>query len=88
RRQRHMCLRVEFYIEKKSNGKEYITGEKKHTISASIDVNDRYAANYIPDYCSDKAAFDEIMKVTNNIINGKLLRLVKKGEFCYDEQED
>lgn len=76
----------EFNIQQYSNGKTCITGEKKQVVAASIDINDRYAANNKVDYCSDKETFDEILEITNDIINNKLLELVKKGEFRYDGQ--
>lgn len=75
----------EFSAEHGTGGRPYITGEKKHTIAVSIDVNDRYAANYQQDYKSQKEAFDEILSITSNIINSKLEDLVRKGEFVYDE---
>lgn len=75
----------EFSVEQYSNGRTCITGEKKHTVSVSIDVNDRYAANNNQNYKSKKEAFDEILQITSNIINNKLEELVRKGEFIYDE---
>ncbi len=75
----------EFSVETSCNGRNYITGEKRHTISASIDINDRYAANMDQKYLSNKCAFDEILEITSNIINNKLLHLVREGEFRYDE---
>lgn len=78
----------EFYVQQFANGKTCITGEKKHTIAASIDINDRYAANNDSDYQSNKEAFDEILKITDDIINSKLSKLVKEGEFRYDEQAE
>lgn len=74
----------EFLVEQYSNGKACITQEKKHTILASIDVNDRYAVNNNPDYVSGQQSFEEIMKITDHIINNKLENLVRKGEFIYD----
>ena len=50
----------EFSVQQYSNGRTCITGERKHTISASIDINDRYAANNDVNYKSKKEAFDEI----------------------------
>lgn len=35
----------EFSVQQYSNGRTCITGERKHAVSASIDINDRYAAN-------------------------------------------
>ena len=75
----------EFSVQQYSNGRTCITGERKHTISASIDINDRYAANNDMDYESKKEAFDEILQITSNIIDNKLENLVRKGEFVYDE---
>lgn len=75
----------EFSVQQYSNGRTCITGERKHTISASIDINDRYAANNDMDYESKKEAFDEILQITSNIIDNKLEYLVRKGEFVYDE---
>ncbi len=75
----------EFSVQQYSNGRTCITGERKHTISASIDINDRYAANNDVNYKSKKEAFDEILQITSNIIDNKLENLVRKGEFVYDE---
>ena len=75
----------EFSVQQYSNGRICITGERKHAISASIDINDRYAANNDVNYKSKKEAFDEILQITSNIINNKLENLVRKGEFVYDE---
>ena len=75
----------EFSVQQYSNGRTCITGERKHTISASIDINDRYAANNDVNYKSQKEAFDEILQITSNIIDNKLENLVRKGEFVYDE---
>lgn len=77
----------EFSVQQYSNGRTCITGERKHTISASIDINDRYAANNDVNYKSKKEAFDEILQITSNIIDNKLENLVRKGEFVYDEQK-
>lgn len=75
----------EFSVQQYSNGRTCITGERKHAISASIDINDRYAANNDVYYKSKKEAFDEILQITSNIIDNKLENLVRKGEFVYDE---
>lgn len=75
----------EFSVQQYSNGRTCITGERKHTISASIDINDRYAANNDVNYKSKKEAFDEILQITSNIIDNKLENLVRKGELVYDE---
>lgn len=74
-----------FSAQQDRNGRTYITGEQKHTVSASIDINDRYAANNDVNYKSQKEAFDEILQITSNIIDSKLENLVRKGEFVYDE---
>jgi len=75
----------EFSTQQHNNGRSYITEEQKHIVSASIDINDRYAANHNMDYESTKEAFDEILYITSNIIDNKLENLVRKGEFVYDE---
>lgn len=75
----------EFFVKQYSNSRAYITGERKNIIAASIDINDRYAANNNMRYKSKKEAFDEILHITSNIIDNKLENLVKKGEFIYDE---
>lgn len=75
----------EFSAQQYRNGRTCITGERKHTVSASIDINDRYATNNDVDYKSKKEAFDEILQITSNIIDNKLENLVRKGEFAYDE---
>lgn len=75
----------EFSIQQYSNGRTCITKELKHTVFVSIDVNDRYAANNDSTYKSEKTAFDEILKITSDIINNKIEDLVKKGEFAYAE---
>lgn len=75
----------EFSVQQYNNGRTCITGERKHTVSASIDINDRYAANNDMHYKSKKEAFDEILYITSNIIDNKLENLVRKGEFAYDE---
>ena len=75
----------EFSAQKCSNGRTCITGERKHTVSAAIDIDDRYAANNDMNYISKKEAFDEMLHITSNIIEHKLENLVRKGEFLYDE---
>ena len=75
----------EFSTQQNNNGRAYIVGERKHIVSASIDINDRYAANHDMDYRSKKEAFDDILHITSNIIDNKLENLVRKGEFVYDE---
>ena len=75
----------EFSVQQYNNGRTCIAGERKHTVSASIDINDRYAANNDVNYKSKKEAFDEILQITSNIIDNKLENLVRKGEFVYDE---
>lgn len=77
----------EYEVQQYENGRACIKNERKHTISAQIDVNDRYAANNDRTYISQKEAFDEILRITSNIINNKLEVLVKEGEFAYDECE-
>lgn len=73
----------EFYVQQYQNGRTCIQGEKRHIISASIDVNDRYAANHDINYVSGKDAFDEILNITSNIIDNKLTDMIMKGEFIY-----
>lgn len=75
----------EFSTKQYNNGRTYITGQQKHTVSVSIDINDRYAANNDVNYKSNKESFDEILHITSNIINNKLENLVKRGEFLYDK---
>ncbi len=75
----------EFSVQQYRNERTCITGELKHTVVASIDINDRYAANNDMNYKSKKKAFDEILHITSNIIDNKLENLVRKGEFIYDE---
>lgn len=75
----------EFSTQQYSNGRMCITGERKHTVSVSIDINDRYAANNDVNYKSKKESFDEILHITSNIIDNKLENLVRKGEFVYDK---
>lgn len=75
----------EFSTQQYSNGRTCITGERKHTVSVSIDINDRYAANNDVNYKSKKESFNEILHITSNIIDNKLENLVRKGEFVYDE---
>ena len=75
----------EFSVQQYNNGRTCIAGERKHTVSASIDINDRYAANNDVNYKSKKEAFDGILQITSNIIDNKLENLVRKGEFVYDE---
>lgn len=74
-----------FYAQQYSNGRTCITGERKHTVAVSIDINDRYAASNDINYKSKKETFDEILHITSNIIDNKLENLVRKGEFIYDE---
>lgn len=71
----------EYNARKLDNGRVVINSEKKHDISVTIDINDRYASNFLEDYVSSKEAFDEIIKITDLIINEKLDDLIKKGEF-------
>ena len=74
----------DFETKKNEGGRNCIRGEKKHTISASIDINDRYASNYNPEYKSGKEEFEEIIRITSNIIDNKLDDLIRKGEFVYE----
>ncbi len=62
------------------------TGEGVNFVAVTIDVNDRYAANQSADYESSKEAFDEIMQITTELINGKLETLIKEGKFEYVEK--
>ncbi len=75
----------EFEVQQFENGKTCVMKERRHTVSACIDVNDRYIANKSPEYVSDKNVFNEILEITSNIINNKLKDLVEKGEFSYDD---
>lgn len=59
---------------------------KAHTISISLDINDRYLFNSKKDYVSTKEVFNEIMSLTTNIINNKLKDLVEKGEYHYEKE--
>lgn len=52
-----------------------------HTISITLDINDRYSYNKKKGYISKKENFDEIMLLTTDIINNKLKKLVEKGEY-------
>ena len=76
----------ELSVQQYGNGRTCITGERKHTVLASIDINDRYAVANNVDYQSGKEAFDEILRITSNIIDNKLENLVRKGEFVYDNK--
>lgn len=79
----------EFGAQQYSNGRTCIISEneKKHSVSVSIDVNDRYAANHSVEYQSGRDAFDEILGITSDIIDHKLENLIRKGEFSYDGQK-
>lgn len=61
-------------------------GKPQNFVAVTIDVNDRYAANQGLDYNSDKEAFDEVLKITADIIDGRLEGLIKRGEFKYVEK--
>lgn len=60
-------------------------GEPKNFVAVTIDVNDRYAANQDARYASDKNAFNEILQITADIIDGKIETLIKEGKFKYVE---
>lgn len=53
-------------------------GKPQNFVAVTIDVNDRYAANQGLDYNSDKEAFDEVLKITADIIDGRLEGLIKR----------
>ncbi len=53
----------------------------KHTISITVDVNDRYSYNRTKGYTSSRDRFDEIMRIVSTIINDKVRRLVECGEY-------
>lgn len=61
-------------------------GESQNFVAVTIDVNDRYAANQRADYISNKDAFNEILQITADIINGRLESLIKEGKFEYVEK--
>lgn len=62
-------------------GKSLKEIERDDTIAITVDINDRYAANYQKGYTSSKNAFLEIFKLANTIICSKLDVLYTKGEF-------
>lgn len=67
------------------NGRNIIDEEiRNNIINVSIDVNDRYKANSDPKYISGENELTEILEITANIINNKLLCLVEKGVFNYE----
>lgn len=54
---------------------------KKHTIVATLDINDRYSHNTHVGYTSTKEKFGEIMTLMSKIINEKLNILVERGDY-------
>lgn len=52
-----------------------------HTISVTLDINDRYSFNKQRGYNSSKESFDELMSLTTRVINDKLKDLVEKGAY-------
>lgn len=77
-------------IENKSLHKEQITPLYKMTegeefLGVSIDVNDRYGFNYIPDYRSSYKKIQTITETVEDLLKGKIIVLLEKGEFDYDK---
>lgn len=67
------------------NGRSFIENEiENNMIAVSIDVNDRYKSNSDPRYISSEKELSEILNITTNIINNKLLSLIEKGVFNYE----
>ncbi|OJF76361.1 MAG: hypothetical protein BKP49_07780 [Treponema sp. CETP13] len=62
-------------------GKSLKDIEKHDTIGITLDINDRYAANYQKNYKSSTDVFWGIFKLANTIICSKLNLLYTKGEF-------
>ena len=59
---------------------------KAHTVSITLDVNDRYSFNMEKEYVSTKETFKDIMGLTTDIISNKLKELVEKGEYRYEKK--
>lgn len=50
-------------------------------INICIDINDRYAYNYIKSYYSSSAEIDNIFNIANDIIKNKINILIEEGRF-------
>ncbi|HOD42133.1 MAG TPA: hypothetical protein PKL57_16350 [Candidatus Wallbacteria bacterium] len=46
-----------------------------------VDVNDKFGFNYSKNYNSGYEKTREILKITNEFISGKLLKIIKEGRF-------
>jgi len=55
--------------------------EKHHWLGAMVDVNDKFGFNYSKNYNSGYEKTHEILKITNEFISGKLLKIIKEGRF-------
>ena len=73
----------ELLMNQRNDGVIIKTGNSRNSIAVTIDINDRFAANQIDGYKSNKSAFEEILRLTADIIKNKLDILIKKGEFAY-----
>ncbi len=56
----------------------------RHPISVTIDINDRYACQKDEKYNSMKDTLIEIIRISSDIINEKIMKLIKEGEFVYE----
>ena len=55
--------------------------ENEHQIEVNLDINDRYALNYNPQYISSRGAMDEILEITREIVTKKIDKIVFDGRF-------
>lgn len=52
-----------------------------HTVSVTIDINDRYSFHIRENYLSSEQKFKEILSLMTSTINNKLRNLIEKGEY-------
>jgi hypothetical protein len=55
--------------------------EQDNLIGIALDINDRYAVNYIPGYLSNEEKIDRIFKLSNVILKDKLKYFIYEGKF-------
>jgi hypothetical protein len=54
--------------------------ERTNLIGISLDVNDRYGFNYIPNYSSDDNKINRILEISDNLLINKLEKFIMNGD--------
>lgn len=52
-------------------------------IGITVDVNDRFASEHIQGYHSSQKAFESILAIITELVNGKLEKLILEGRFVH-----